>query len=78
MAMLQGLITLVAGTALYCWGLRNEGQGTGIAKLLGFIIMIIALMSVVCIDYYGIRYWQQGYWENPMGMTSAQNTNHHK
>lgn len=60
------LLALTAGIALYVWSLRAVGAGTGLAKILGFLIMIVALLGVLCTGYCGVRYWQAGYFQSAM------------
>jgi hypothetical protein len=59
-ALALSLLSLTAGMALYIWGLRNIGNGSGLAKLFGFLIVITAIMSTVCASYCGFKEWQLG------------------
>lgn len=63
-----GLISLTAGTALYAWASCTEGAGTGLAKLIGIFVIIFSITSTLCTAYYGVIYWQKGYFQNPMNM----------
>lgn len=63
-----GMIALTTGTALYIWSARNSGAGVGLAKLIGILVIIFSIGSTLCTVYYGIKYWSQGYFENPIGM----------
>lgn len=56
-----GFLALVAGLALYIWGLRTSGKGTGLAKLFGFIITVLSLLGVICTSYYSITIMRDGY-----------------
>lgn len=59
---------LLASTVLLIWSLRNEGAGRSLGKVIGSLIFILSFLSMLCIGYYGIKYWAQGNFETPMGM----------
>ena len=59
---------LLASTVLLIWSLRNEGAGSALGKIIGSLVFILSLLSMICIGYYGIKYWAQGNFETPMGM----------
>jgi predicted membrane protein len=61
-----GLIALSAGTALFSWS-RQQDRST-FAKIIGILIIIFSITSTLCTVYYGITYWQQGYFQSPMSM----------
>ena len=60
---------LLASTVLLIWSLRNEGEGSSLGKIIGSFVFILSLLSIICIGYYGIKYWTQGNFETPMGMS---------
>lgn len=60
---------LLASTVLLIWSLRNEGAGSSLGKIIGSIVFVLSLLSMICIGYYGIKYWAQGNFETPMGMS---------
>lgn len=60
---------LLASTVLLIWSLRNEGAGSALGKIIGSFVFILSLLSMICIGYYGIKYWTQGNFETPMGMS---------
>jgi Na+/proline symporter len=62
-----GLIALIVGLFLFIWTLRNKKTSTTAAKVIGIIIIIIALLGLLCVGYYGMTYWHQGS-KTPMGM----------
>jgi hypothetical protein len=64
------LLSLTAGLAILIWALRAEGKGRGIAKFFGTVIIILSLLGAFCIGFYGIKYWQGGYFSEPMLMHS--------
>ncbi len=53
------LIALTAGVALFIWSLNSDDKGAGLGRLLGFLIMILALVSVICTIYMSVRFWMQ-------------------
>lgn len=67
-AMALGLIAFSLGLSLIVWGLRNEGAGVQLAKVLGSLVAIIAMISMLCSSYYVIKYWHEGYFESPAAM----------
>jgi uncharacterized Tic20 family protein len=60
--------TLLGGTVLLIWSLRNAGAGSALGKAAGYLIIIFSLLSMLCISFYGIKYWNQGHYETPMEM----------
>lgn len=63
-----GMIALTSGTALYAWSVRNQGPATGLAKFIGALVIIFSIISTLCTVYYGVKYWQAGYFQMPMAM----------
>ncbi len=53
------LIALTAGVALFIWSLNLDDRGSMLGRFFGFIIMILALFSVVCTLYMSIKFWTQ-------------------
>jgi uncharacterized membrane protein len=50
-----GLIALVAGVSLYLWSVRAEaGPGIGLAKVVGVIVIILAIIELICSAYSAI------------------------
>lgn len=70
-AFSAGMIALAAGTALYIWSGRNEGFGTGLAKLIGVLVIIFSITSTLCTVYYGVKYWWEGYFKTPAIMMQS-------
>lgn len=64
-AIMLGIIGFVAGLSLYIWSIRNEGAGTGLASFFGIIVMILVVVDLICVTYYGLTYWKEGYFQNP-------------
>lgn len=63
-----GLIALTAGTALFIWSKHVDAAGSGLAKVIGTLVIIFAIGSTLCTIYYGVKYWQQGDFQSPVGM----------
>lgn len=59
---------LLASTALIIWSLRHEGTGSAIGKFVGSFVFILSLLSMLCIGYYGFKYWTQGHFETLTSM----------
>jgi hypothetical protein len=53
------LIALTAGVALFVWSLNLDDRGALLGRFFGFIIMILALLSVLCTLYMSIKFWTQ-------------------
>lgn len=53
------LIALTAGIALFIWSLNSDDRGALLGRFFGFIIMILALLSVICTLYMSIKFWTQ-------------------
>ncbi len=52
-----GLIALVIGLSLFLWSLRAEpGPGIALAKAVGIIVFILAILQLIFTIYSGIRY----------------------
>lgn len=68
-AFFLGLLALAAGVSLFIWGRRREGAGIVWAKFFGVIIIIFSILDIICLTYYGVTYWREGYFENPTPMT---------
>ena len=66
---LFALTVLLASTALVIWSLRNPGTGSALGKTIGSIVFIVSISSLICIGYYGLKYWYQGNFETSTGMS---------
>lgn len=72
-SLLVGLISLMGALAMFIWGLRTQGPGTEIAKFFGLIIAIVIIIDFICISYYAINYWREGYFSTPAAMMDGSN-----
>lgn len=51
-----GLIALVAGACLFLWSVRAEaGSGIVFAKVVGMIVIVLAILELLCTVYSGLR-----------------------
>ncbi|MFI4956608.1 MAG: hypothetical protein ACHQAX_05315 [Gammaproteobacteria bacterium] len=62
------LLTVVASTALYVWGLNTDKKGRYLAKLMGAITLFLSILGILCNAYFGIHFWQNGCANSPMSM----------
>ena len=60
-AVALGLMALAAGIFLYSWSSCQTGSNTCFAKLIGFIIILIASLSTICTLYCGFMLYQSGH-----------------
>ncbi len=63
-AFALGLLALTGGAALYIWALRNQGAGTTLGRIVGFIVLIISAISLICSFYLGLMVWKEIYYLN--------------
>lgn len=62
---LFALSVLLGSTVLVIWSLRNRGEGSTLGKAIGSIVFSFSILSLLCIGYYGLKYWTQGDFETP-------------
>lgn len=62
------LITFAIGCALLAWS-KKETAASGVLKFGGITVVIFSILNFLCIGYYGIRYWQEGYYRAPTIMS---------
>ncbi|AWN72383.1 hypothetical protein LEAN103870_12780 [Legionella anisa] len=67
-AITMGFIAFILSISLLIWGLRHQGAGVSLAKVLGSLIAVLSVIGVLCSGYYGIKYWHEGYFETPAAM----------
>lgn len=60
-ALSLDLIAVAAGAALIVRTKQAEGCCSKLAKVIGYIITIIALISLICTITSGVRHWQHGW-----------------
>ena len=61
--------TLLGSAVLLIWSMRNKGEGSTFGKIIGSLVFFLSLLSMLCIGYYGIKYWAQGNFETPSSMS---------
>tara|TARA_R110000868_G_scaffold340212_1_gene600881 strand:+ start:11426 stop:11695 length:270 start_codon:yes stop_codon:yes gene_type:complete len=62
------LIAISIGVAFIIWSYRNEGAGILAAKYLGYFVLILGAISIICTTYYSIKYLSLGYFDKPIKM----------
>ena len=70
-AQMLEIIAIGVGIILVAWALRNQGVGVLAAKRVGWIIVIVAILGLLCTSYYGIMYWSKGYFQSPVPMVQS-------
>src|SRR3990167_2837143 len=65
------ILTLVAGALLLAWAKRETGCNAKL-KFVGYTVIVLAISNLLCIGYYGVRYWEDGVFKTPV--TLNQNT----
>src|SRR5438477_6692668 len=66
------LIALGLGIMLVIYGMRNPGDGSTLAKFFGWIITILAVISLVCTATTGYKKWQRQCMDKKMMMEQDQ------
>jgi hypothetical protein len=73
LALSLELIALVLGVGLYVWSHQVQGNGTGLARVIGLIVVVISILGVLCTSYSGYKAWQEEmYFRNMMHMQNIQ------
>lgn len=55
----------IAGCAFIAWSKRDIAAKT-LLKVAGYIAIILSLSNALCLGYYAVRYWEDGYFKAPM------------
>lgn len=71
-ALALAFIAIVLGISLFIWGLRQPGAGASLAKVVGILIAIVAALDILCSIYYAMKYWHEGYFQTPSGISTMQ------
>jgi hypothetical protein len=58
------------------WALRNKGEGTYLARIIGVLTAIACLFSLTSIGYYGFQYWLKGEYESAYNQKVAEAVQH--
>ncbi|HCC3243582.1 TPA: hypothetical protein ACW6D3_002686 [Legionella pneumophila] len=67
-AQMLSLIAIALGIILVVWASRNEGFGISLAKVFGWLIVLLAILGMICSGYYATVYWYKGYIQTPADM----------
>ncbi|MBU0744347.1 MAG: hypothetical protein KKE11_03150 [Gammaproteobacteria bacterium] len=68
LAFSTALIALALGAAILIWSKAYNGIDAFLAKLIGYIIIIASALNIACSTYYAVKYWQDGYFNQPHPM----------
>lgn len=66
LVLLLALVVFGVGMVMLHFGGHKGGSSS--LKIGGLVVAIGGAASVLCISYYGIKYWQQGAYETPHPM----------
>lgn len=61
------LLVVLAAAGFIIWSTRDKGVGAGVIKVVGYIVLILAIFAILCTTYYTMRYWEDGYFRTPTG-----------
>ena len=63
------LIALGVGYLVLVKARKQESSGTKtIGLIIGWIVIVVAAITLLCASYYSLRYWDDGYYGNPSPM----------
>src|SRR5689334_1291341 len=65
-SLLLAYSLLLGSAVLLIWSLRNKGDGHIFGVTIGAFVFVLTLLSILCISYYGLKYWSQGHFETPL------------
>jgi len=68
MTFALGLIAFALGASVLIWSKAHESVGTSLAKLIGYIVIILAVINLLCTGYYAVKYSQEGSFDKPYPM----------
>ncbi|HBC0466369.1 TPA: hypothetical protein I8Y90_000383 [Legionella pneumophila] len=52
----HGFLGFLFSITLFIWGLRHKGAGVPLAKVLGSLVAVLAVIGILCSGYYGIKF----------------------
>jgi hypothetical protein len=58
------IMTLTIGFVLLAWS-KKETNASSLLRFGGTLVIILSLLNFLCIGYYMVRYWQDGYFKAP-------------
>ena len=59
------LIALALGGAVLILSKAYENVGTTLAKIIAYIVIVVAIPNVLCTSYYAVKYRVDGYFDKP-------------
>jgi hypothetical protein len=66
-------IALAFGVCLWACVFSVEERCVSWVKKVGKLIVILSVLAMVCTSYYTMKYWLQGSFETPSGMSIEMN-----
>lgn len=68
-AIAATLIALGVGYLVLVKARQQENNGTKtIGLIIGWVVMVVAAITLLCASYYSLRYWDDGYYSRPGSM----------
>ncbi len=61
LALASGFLVLVKAKK------QDEPVVKSIGVFLGYAIMVLSIVGILCTTYYSFRYWEDGYYKRPLG-----------
>lgn len=61
------LLVLAAGLVLIYFGMKQTSR---LLKISGILLTVLTVGNIVCMTYYGVRYWKDGYFRSPYAQAS--------
>ncbi len=65
------LLVLACGTCLLSFSFAKEERCINWVKKIGALIIVFSILGMVCTGYYTMKYWLQGAFETPSGMSMS-------
>lgn len=59
------LIALAFGAAVLIWAKAHESVGVTLPKIIGYIVIIVAVLNILCSGYSASKYLMDGYFYKP-------------
>ena len=63
------LIALAFGVCLVSCSFNKEERCINWVKKVGALIVFLSVLAMICTSYYTFKYWLQGSFETPSGMS---------
>lgn len=77
-AFVLELIALAFGALIIISVKKNNKIHLGLVRFIGYAVMILAVLSMLCTTFYGTKYWFEGYFKKPLVMKDKKHMMSHK